>query len=80
LHRKYRGVYAVGQPRLSQQGEWMAAVLACGPGAYLASLSAAVHMRLWRRRVTAIHVLAANAKTHIATHACAPRPHCPPPH
>ena len=58
LHRKYRGVYAVRQPRLSQQGAWMAAILAGGAGAYLASLSAAVHMRLWRRRVTAIHVLA----------------------
>ena len=58
LHRRYPGVYAVGQPRLSQQGEWMAAILACGPGACLASLNAAVHMRLWRRRVTGIHVLA----------------------
>ena len=57
LHRKYPGVYAVGQPRLSQQGEWMAATLACGHGAYLASLNAAVHMKLWRRRVTGIHVL-----------------------
>jgi hypothetical protein len=58
LHRKYKGVYAVGQPRLSQQGEWMAAILACGPGSYLASLNAAVHMRTWRRRVTGIHVIA----------------------
>jgi hypothetical protein len=57
LHRKYPGVYAVGQPRLSVQGEWMAAILACGPGACLASLTAAVHLRLWRRRVTGIHVL-----------------------
>jgi predicted transcriptional regulator of viral defense system len=57
LHRKYSGVYAVGQPRLSQQGEWIAATLACGLGAYLASLNAAVHMKLWRRRVTGIHVL-----------------------
>ena len=58
LHRRYKGVYAVGQPRLSQEGEWMAAILACGPGSYLASLNAAVHMKLWRRRVTGIHVLA----------------------
>ena len=35
----------------------MAAILACGPGACLASLNAAVHMRLWRRRVTGIYVL-----------------------
>ena len=57
LHRKHKGVYAVGQPRLSPQGEWTAAILACGLGAYLAFLSAAVHMKLWRRRVTGIHVL-----------------------
>ena len=50
-------MYAVGQPRLSQQGEWIAATLACGHGAYLASLNAAVQMKLWRRRVTGIHVL-----------------------
>ena len=63
LHRRYRGVYAVGQPRLSRQGEWIAAILACGPRAYLASLTAAVHLRLWRRRVTAIHVLAPRGRT-----------------
>ena len=58
LHRRYTGVYAVGQPRLSREGEWMAAILACGPGSFLASFNAAVHMRLWRRRVTEIYVLA----------------------
>jgi Protein of unknown function (DUF559) len=58
LHRKYKGVYAVGQPRLSHQGDWMAAILACGRGSYLASLTAAVHLRTWRRRITGIHVLA----------------------
>jgi Protein of unknown function (DUF559)/Transcriptional regulator, AbiEi antitoxin len=57
LHRKHRSVYAVGQPRLSQEGEWMAAILACGSGAFVASLNAAVHLKLWRRRVTDIHVL-----------------------
>jgi hypothetical protein len=51
-------VYAVGQPKLSRGGAWMAAVLACGPGSYLASFNAAVHMQVWRRRVTGIHVLA----------------------
>ena len=28
LHRVHRGVYAVGQPRLSREGRWVAAVLA----------------------------------------------------
>jgi hypothetical protein len=40
----HRGVYAVGHGLVSRRGEWMAAVLACGPGAYLSHGSAAV---LW---------------------------------
>ena len=31
LHRLYRGVYAVGHTNLSREGQWIAAVLACGP-------------------------------------------------
>src|SRR4051812_33966162 len=44
LHPIVRGVYAVGRPRLSPHGRWMAAVLACGPGAVLSHRSAAA---LW---------------------------------
>jgi predicted transcriptional regulator of viral defense system len=44
LHRIHRGVYAVGHQGLSKDGIWMAAVLACGPGAVLSHTSAA---RLW---------------------------------
>jgi very-short-patch-repair endonuclease len=44
LHRIHRGVYAVGHPRLSDEGQWMAAVLACGAGAALSHRSAA---ELW---------------------------------
>jgi hypothetical protein len=44
LHRVHRGVYAVGHPLLSRAGRWMAAVLACGPGAVLSHQSAAA---LW---------------------------------
>jgi very-short-patch-repair endonuclease len=44
LYRVHRGVYAVGHPRLSNEGRWMAAVLACGPGAVLSHRSAAA---LW---------------------------------
>jgi hypothetical protein len=36
----HRGVYALGHRRLSQEGRWMAAVLACGPGAVLSHFSA----------------------------------------
>ena len=41
LHRVHRGVYAVGHPLLSARGRYMAAVLACGPGAALSHASAA---------------------------------------
>jgi predicted transcriptional regulator of viral defense system len=44
LHRLHRGVYAVGHMRLSMPGRWLAAVLACGPGAVLSHRSAAA---LW---------------------------------
>jgi very-short-patch-repair endonuclease len=44
LHRLHRGVYAVGHPGLSQEGRWMAAVLAAGPDAVLSHRSAA---NLW---------------------------------
>jgi len=45
LHRLYRGVYAVGHTNLSQEGNWLAAVLACAEGALLSHESAA---QLWR--------------------------------
>ena len=44
IHRIHRGVYAVGHPALSNEGRWLAAVLACGPGAVLSHRSAA---ELW---------------------------------
>jgi very-short-patch-repair endonuclease len=44
LHPVYRGVYAVGRPRLSRLGHWMAATLACGQEAVLSHRSAAA---LW---------------------------------
>ena len=37
----HRGVYAAGHLVLSQKGRWMAAALACGPGALLSHRSAA---------------------------------------
>jgi very-short-patch-repair endonuclease len=44
LHRVRHGVYAVGRPRLSQHGHWLAVVLSCGPEAVLSHDSAAA---LW---------------------------------
>ena len=40
LHRVHHGVYAVGHPSLTREERWLAAVLACGPGAVLSHLSA----------------------------------------
>jgi hypothetical protein len=44
LRAVYRGVYAVGHRRIGREGQWLAAVLACGPGALLSHRSAAA---LW---------------------------------
>ena len=47
LHRLHRGVYAVGHARVTRQGHWLAAVLACGADAVLSHRSAAA---LWGLR------------------------------
>ncbi len=47
LHRLHRGVYAVGHRRLTHRGRWIAAVLACGPGA---ALSHGRALALWGLR------------------------------
>jgi hypothetical protein len=46
LHSIHLGVYAVGHRKLTVQGRWMAAVLACGPGAVLSHRSAAALLGL----------------------------------
>src|SRR3954465_10231812 len=48
LYRVHRGVYAiVGGRLMTRRAQWMAAVLACGPGAVLSHLAAAA---LWAIR------------------------------
>jgi hypothetical protein len=47
LVRLHRGVYAVGHDRLRVEGRWLAAVMACGPGAVLSHRDAA---QLWELR------------------------------
>jgi very-short-patch-repair endonuclease len=47
LHRLHQGVYAVGYPAKGREARWIAAVLACGPGAVLSHRSAAT---LWKIR------------------------------
>lgn len=50
LHRRHRGVYAVGHGVLTADGHYLAAVLACGPAAVLSHRSAAA---AWGLRPTA---------------------------
>jgi very-short-patch-repair endonuclease len=75
LHRLYRGVYAVGHTRLTARGQWMAAVLACGPDAVLSHQDAAALHGLLRPPTGAIHVTAPRRhdlpgiRCHIAEHA-----------
>ena len=50
----HRGVYTIGHRLLTKHGHWMAAVLACGPGAVLSHHAAAA---LWGiRRGTRLEV------------------------
>jgi hypothetical protein len=49
----HRGVYAVGHDRLTLQGRWLAAVIACGRGAVLSHLAAA---QLWEIRQSSVAV------------------------
>jgi len=48
LHRVHQGAYAVGHRRISREGRWMAAVLACGPTALLSHRDAAALWGLMR--------------------------------
>ena len=48
LHRLHRGVFAVGHRRLTREGAYLAAVMACGEGAVLSHRSAAHHWGLLR--------------------------------
>jgi very-short-patch-repair endonuclease len=54
LHRIHRGVYAMSPARLRTEGYWLAAVLACGPGAVLSHRSAA---SLWEIRPSAAQAI-----------------------
>jgi hypothetical protein len=61
LHRVRRGVFAVGHPRLTPRGRWMAAVLACGPGAALGYVSAAALWEIRNSSATGISVVVPTA-------------------
>jgi hypothetical protein len=56
LHVVHRGVYAVGHRALTRDGRWMAAVLACGPYAFLSHQDAAALWAIRRSTAPRIHV------------------------
>ena len=56
LHRRARGVYAVGRPDVSRQGEMMTAVLAAGTGAVVSHETAAEVWGLRRAEPGPLHV------------------------
>jgi uncharacterized protein DUF559/putative AbiEi antitoxin of type IV toxin-antitoxin system len=58
LQAVHRGVYALGHAALRREGRWLAAVLACGPGAVLSHRSAAAHWGLVATAATRIDVTA----------------------
>ena len=76
LHRIHRGVYAVGHRGLSLHGRFMAAVLACGEGAVLSHVSAAVLWELLQThrrpgpRLRPIHLGPQPARRGIHLHRC----------
>ena len=56
LHRVYTGVYAFGNPQLTQEGRWMAAVIGCGQGSVLSHIDAAVLWGFYDRVGRRVHV------------------------
>ena len=69
LHPVYRGVFAVGFPPVSDDARWIAAVLACGPGAVLSHRSAAELWGLVEPDGGDIHVTVLGARRHPGIHA-----------
>jgi hypothetical protein len=72
LHRKHQGVYAVGHPYLCIEALFLAAVKACGPGAWLSHYAAAAHWRIveWDERLPEVTVAGKGTRLHsgIRTH------------
>jgi very-short-patch-repair endonuclease len=56
LVRVYRGVYAVGHVQRTREGRWIAAVMACGTGAFLSHLDAAAFWGIYQSNGATIHV------------------------
>ena len=59
LHPLHRGVYAVGHKALTREGRWLAATMACGEGAVLSHVTAAIVWGLRRGDAALIDVTVA---------------------
>lgn len=70
LHRLHRTVYAVGHAAPPLEGRFLAAVLACGPGAVLSHVSAAVlwDLAAWDGRRPEVTATALRAHPGLRTH------------
>jgi very-short-patch-repair endonuclease len=66
LHRKHRGVYAVGHPNVSLEGEFLAAVKACGAHAWLSHYAAAALWKMveWDDRRIEVTVFGVGTRAH----------------
>ena len=62
LHRLHAGVYAVGHTSLTDQGRFLAAVLAGGSGAALSHRAAAAHWGILRSRIADVEVTSARRR------------------
>ena len=75
LHRVHRGVFAVGHARLTQNGRFMAAVLACGPDGWASHYCSGVlyELGLGARRLIDVTAHGARGRTlaAIRTHSAA---------
>ena len=66
LHPLHRGIYAVGHVNLSLEGQFLAAVKACGPGAVLSHYSAAALWGFvdWDERFPDVTVVGTSTRSH----------------
>jgi hypothetical protein len=76
LHPVHPGVYAVGHRRLMPRGRWLAAVLACGPGALLSHRSAAALHGLLHARLSSTDVTAPGSGRRAPSGICLHRTRC----
>jgi len=75
LHRRYHGVFAVGRPELSFEGECLAGVRACGPGTGVFGITAGA---LWGIRESSgvLHVAAPRQRRYRQRGLVIHRPRC----